>query len=138
MVRLGRRQIAVVVSLAAITAAGCGSSSSSKSKAAATPAAPSTPVTPSTPSTTGTVTSGGQVTASTPISDPAARALLIQATASRLGSRLTHPQLTQLVDCTIKKFQAAGIQTVGQLGGRRAQAQAYGAQCVKELNIKPK
>jgi hypothetical protein len=135
MVRLGRRHIAVVLSLAAITAAGCGSSSSSKSTAAGTPAAPSTPSTPSAPTT---VTSAGGVTASTPISDPAARALLIQATASRLGNHLTHPQLTQLVDCTIKKFQAAGIQTVGQLGGRRAQAQAYSAQCVKELNIKPK
>jgi type V secretory pathway adhesin AidA len=127
-----------VLSLAAIAAAGCGSSSSSKSSAASTPAAPSTPATPSTPSTGSTPTTAGKVTASTPISDPAARALLIQASAARVGSHLTHPQLTQLVDCTIKKFQAAGIQTVGQLGGRRNQAAGYSSQCLKELNIKPK
>ena len=132
----GRRPIALVLSVAAVAAAGCGSSSSSKSPAATTPAAPSTPVTPSTPSTTST--SGANITATTPISDPAARALLIQASAQQVGTHLNHAQLTQLVDCTIKKFEAAGVKTVGQLAGKRSQAQSLSAQCLKELNIKPK
>jgi hypothetical protein len=138
MDRLGRRHIAVVLSIAAVVAAGCGSSSSSKSSAAGAPAAPSTPATPSTPSTTSTSASAGKVSGSTSISDPAARALLIQASAARVGGHLTHPQLTSLVDCTIKKFQAAGIRTVGELGGRQTQAATFSSQCLKELNIKPK
>jgi hypothetical protein len=131
----GRRPIALVLSVAAVAAAGCGSSSSSKAPAATTPAAPTTPATPSTPSTT---TTGANITGTTPISDPAARALLIQASAQQVGTHLNHAQLTQLVDCTIKKFEAAGVKTVGQLAGKRSQAQSLSAQCLKELNIKPK
>lgn len=53
MTRLRTRHMAAVLSIAAIVAAGCGSSSKSKSSGQA-PGTPSTAATPSTPSTTGT------------------------------------------------------------------------------------
>jgi hypothetical protein len=80
--------MAAVLSIAAIVAAGCGSSSKSKSSAQA-PATPSTAATPSTPSTTGT-TAGAKL-------PPATKQQLIavvkplQASAQQINSSPSDP-----------------------------------------------
>jgi hypothetical protein len=137
MTRLGKPQVALILSVAAIAAAGCGSSSSSKSSAANTPA-PSTPATPSTPSTSSTATTLN-VGPSTPITDPAVRnAIIAGEKQAAAGTGATQTQLNQLADCVIKKYEAAGVKTLGELDAHKSEARALGAACGKELNIKIK
>jgi hypothetical protein len=136
MTRLGKTHVALMLSVAAVAAAGCGSSSSSKSKAANTPA-PSTPATPSTPSTSSTATTAN-VGPSTPITDPAVRNAIIAGEKQAAGTRATQTQLNDLADCVIKKYEAAGVKTLGELDAHKTEAKQFGAACGKELNLKLK
>ena len=138
MGKLGRRHVTLVVFVAAVAAEGCGGSSSSKSQPANIPA-PSSPATSSTPaasSTPGTSTSAtGGVTASTSISSPAFRALLIKQISTSVNGKLSQSQLNGIADCAIKKFQGIGVKTVGDASKHGTEARQFGAQCAKELNI---
>lgn len=137
MRKLRAGRLALVMSAAALAAAGCGGSSKSK-PAAKAPATPNTSAaTTTTPSTSSTTPSAaGQITASTPISSPSFRALLIKGEAQAAKGRLTQTELGQLADCAIKKFEAEGVKTAGEVTQHRSQSQQFGAECAKELNLK--
>jgi hypothetical protein len=137
MTRLGKTHVALILSVAAVAAAGCGSSSSSKSTAANTPA-PSTPATPSTPGTSSTATTAN-VGPSTPITDPAIRkAIIAGEKQAAVGTHATQTQLNDLADCVIKKYEAAGVKTLGELDAHKTEAKQFGAQCATELHIQIK
>jgi hypothetical protein len=129
--KLRNRYLVLALSTAALAAAGCGSSSKSKTTAK-TPPAPSTPVTPSTPSTTGTTSLAG-VSASTPITDPRVRSLLIQGEQSRNQGRFSPTQLGNFADCLIKKLQGEGVKTLGELQQHRSEASTLGRSCASTL-----
>jgi hypothetical protein len=130
MTRLGVRHIALVLSMAAIAAAGCGSSS--KSKSTVSPAAPSTPATPSTASTSTTA----KLTPSTPITDPALHGALVAAARKSAPASITNAQLNEVVSCVVKKYEAKGVKTAGELAQHQSEAESFGAQCATQLGIK--
>ena len=136
MKRLPARSMALLLTIAAVAAAGCGSSSSSKNKPASNPPATSASQ-PGTPSTPSTPASGG-ITASTPISSPAYRALLIKGEQQATQGKFTQTQLGQLADCAIKKLQGQGIKTVGEALQHQSEFRNLGSQCATELGIHPK
>lgn len=133
MSKLGTRHLALALSIAAVAAAGCGSSS--KSKTTAAPA--STPATPSTASTSTTA----KVTASTPLTDPAVHGALVAAARATVPAHITNAQLDQLVSCVVKKLEAQGVKTAGQLNQHTSAAGSNdvknaSSQCGKQLGLK--
>ena len=130
MNKLRNRYLVLALSTAALAAAGCGGSSKSKPTAQTTPAQ-STPATPSTAST-GTTSLAG-VTASTPISDPRVRSLLVQGEQTRNQGRFSQTQLGNFADCLIKKLQGEGVKTLGELQQHRSQASSLGKACASTL-----
>ena len=129
MNKLRNRYLVLVLSTAALAAAGCGSSSKSKTTANTTPGPQSTPATPSTSGSTPTT----GVTASTPITDPAVRSLLIAGEQTRNQGRFTQQQLGSFADCLIKKLEAEGVKTLGQLQQHRSEASSLGRACASTL-----
>jgi len=128
MSRLGVRHIALVLSIAAVAAAGCGSSSKSKTTAA--------PATPSTPATSSTATTSAHLTASTPITDPAVKAKIVTSARATAPAHVTTAQLKEVVDCVIKKYEAEGVKTAGELAQHASQAKTFGKECSQQLGIK--
>lgn len=133
MSKLGKPRLALTLSVAALAAAGCGSSSTSKTKPVRAPVTPSTSAT-----STGTTSAvnPAQIKSSTPIGDPAVRSLIIAGERQVAHGKATEAQLNQLADCVIKKYEAAGVTTAGQLESHQAQAKTYGAQCGAQLKLK--
>src|SRR5437764_15481908 len=80
--KLPARRMAILMTVAAVAAAGCGSSSSSKNKPANPAATASTP----------TAAATGGVSASTPITAPAYRALLIRGEQQATQGKFTQAQ----------------------------------------------
>jgi hypothetical protein len=76
---------------------------------------------------------------STPITDPAVRnAIITGERQAATGTHATPAQLTELADCVIKKYEAAGVKTLGELDAHKAEAKQFGAQCATELHIQIK
>lgn len=131
MAKLRRPYVALALSIAAVAAAGCGTSSSTKSQATSRPAA-STPATPSTPSAT---TTSAAITPSTPITDPAYRANVLKGISLAAKGRISPADQGKLADCAIKKFEAEGVRTAGEAEGKTSQARTFGAECAAELHL---
>jgi hypothetical protein len=129
--KLRNRYLVLALSTAALAAAGCGSSSKSKTTANAPPA-PSTPASASTPSSTGTTSLAG-VSASTPLTDPRVRSLLIAGEQTRNKGRFSQTQLGNFADCLIKKLQGEGVKTLGELQQHSSQASSLGKACASTL-----
>ena len=130
---------ALVITVAGIAAAGCGSSSSlSKSKVATTttppattPQAPSTPSTPSTP----TAPSANQVlpsgiSSSTPITSSVVR----QALVNRLSqiSAIPASKDESITDCIINKLQAQNLATYGLASSHLNEVKDDSATCTRQ------
>lgn len=128
MNKFGTRCSALILATTAVAAVGCGSSSKTTSSATTSAAsAPSTPATPSTP------TSTTNVNLNTPITSPAARALLIKGEQSQFKGRFNQRQVNSFTDCVVKKFEAAGVRTLGDLEQHQSEAKTFGAQCASSL-----
>jgi hypothetical protein len=105
----------LVVATAALAAAGCGGSSKNST---------------STATNSG---SGSNVSLSTPIDSPQARALIIKGEQSQFQGRFNQRQVNAFTDCVIKKFEAAGVKTLGDLQQHETEARGFGAQCASSL-----
>jgi hypothetical protein len=130
MDKLRNRYLVLVLSTAAVAAVGCGSSSKSKTPAKVPPQSTPAPSTPSAPTST---TSLAGVTATTPITDPRVRSLLIQGEQSRNQGRFTQAQLGNFADCLIKKLESEGVKTLGELQQHRSEASSLGRACASSL-----
>lgn len=124
MNKLPVRVLALVVTMGAVATAGCGGSSNPKSKL------PTSPSTPSTPTTA--------ISASTPITSAAYRAILIEGERRATQGKFTQAQLASLAGCAISKLSAQGVRTVGQALQHQSEFSSLGAQCAKQLGLTAK
>jgi hypothetical protein len=115
-----RRQIALLLSVSAVAATGCGSSSSTtKTPTAGSPASSSTP------------TGSSQLPKSTPIASPAFYNFALQV-ASSSAPQLNASQRVFAAHCFQKRFLAAGFKTQGNLeqGGNTDKERGITVACI--------
>lgn len=113
------RKLALVLTTAAIAAAGCGGSS----KPAGNPSAPA-----GTTAGTGTAGAGG-ISSSTPVSSPAFQSILARSLAASQSKNYSPAQLKKVVQCAIKKLEAQGFSTTGSLAGHASMLRQIGFEC---------
>ena len=131
MKRWRTRYTALVLSLAALAAAGCGSSSQSRTTAKS-PASPSAPAaTSSAPTSAGGGTVPPGFSNSTPITDPIYHKLL-----AATFVRQTHVSpavASKWATCSIQKLQARGIKTAAEVGRQTSLARSVGRECATQV-----
>ena len=116
------RQLALILSAAAIAVAGCGGSSTKHS----TPAGGGT-------GTSGT-TGSSILSSSTPVSSTAYKTALASKLAQIAG--LPSADIPKIVNCAVQKLTSQGITTVGDVHAHHSEANADGVSCAHSLGLK--
>jgi hypothetical protein len=118
------RQLALILSAAAIAVAGCGGSS--KKHSPATPAGGT--------GTSGSTTGSSILSSSTPVNSSVYKTALASKLAQIAG--LPSGDIPKIVDCAVQKLNSQGITTVGDVDAHKSEAHADGVTCAHALGLK--